>query len=61
MDAFFELHSTAASVSIESTGLSDVTLYVNGRVSNTSNGIVLTGEQAKAIADILYALAVRDY
>lgn len=61
MDAFFELNNASTSVSVVGEEYSSITLYVNDKVAHTSNGILLISEQAKALADAFYALAVRDY
>lgn len=60
MDAYLEISDQYSAISVEANLRDDVTIHIADRVSNTGNGIVLTAEQAKLLADMLYGVAVRD-
>lgn len=60
MYAYLEISNQYSAISVETSKSDDVTNHIADRVSNTGNGITLTAEQAKLLADMLYGVAVRD-
>ncbi len=60
MNAYLEISNQYSAISVETNKSDDVTIHIADRVSNTGNGITLTTEQAKLLADMLYGVAVRD-
>lgn len=60
MYAYLEISNQYSAISVETSKSDDVTIHIADRVSNTGNGITLTAEQAKLLADMLYGVAVRD-